>query len=314
MRAVLLAALACAAGLAGCSQDPETASSCPEVPYGTVHYGSAPAGDVDPRQPTDIPYIITGLIKDQGPRLVVNVTDGSGPVNGDGNLRPFNWTLFPSDLPGQRLASLRLDGAVAQQPGTYVNWRIRYGADSCSGYGGFTHNLAFVADEGMILTAGHGTHAFYAGFWENGTLFETNIEDFDHSDWPRAGWYESIPYDPLPVYIYDQARSEQPAHWKAPPGVPASGTPVDGPVGTATSAPGLGYYTTIKGFNDNLKGLSTTSARVFRMDAKDAYPEGTPNNPLAGDNLVFYVYLQDVVDYPCPTPAAGPTPQCPSSP
>lgn len=281
--------------------------------YAKVEVGARPFFE-DPRQPSDVPYIARALPANAS--LDLRVTDGSGSTYGGGKQVAVARTDFDSNLPTQRLMSLRIN-ATDLAHGVDVNWRVHDEAipKGCDGAaGGLTHNLGGPTKAGQILTAGHGTHAFYAGFWENGTLFETNIEGFDHSAWPKAGWYESIPYDPLPVYIYDQARSEQPAFWKAPPGVPGTGTPVDGPVGTATAAPGLGYYTTIKGFNDNLKGLSTTSARVFRMDAKDAYPEGTPNNPLAGDNLVFYVYLQDVVDYPCPTPAAGPTPQCPTAP
>ncbi|MCA1810998.1 MAG: hypothetical protein LC623_03180 [Halobacteriales archaeon] len=165
-----------------------------------------------------------------------------------------------------------------------------------------------------MLTPGHGAHVWYAGFWENGTLFETNLEAFDHSAWPRAGWYQSVPYEPLPVYVYGQERSEEPAYWKPLPSPAPTGTPVDGPVGTAAAAPGLGYYSTIKGFNDGLKGLSTTSTRVIWMAAADAYPAGTPNNPLAGDNLVFFVRLADVVDQPCPSPQPTGTLACPSQP
>lgn len=165
---------------------------------------------------------------------------------------------------------------------------------------------------GMTPHPGQGVHVHYAGFWENGTLFETNIKALDQSAWPRAGWYETIPYDPLPVYVYDQSRSEQPAYWKGTTGnLARTGTPVDGPAAPVTSqvdaAAGIGYYSTIKGFNDGLRTASTTTVRVMHMDAKDAYPAGTPNNPLAGDDLVFLVVLDDVVDQPCPSTVGTPS-------
>ena len=175
---------------------------------------------------------------------------------------------------------------------------------------------------GESASPGQGVHVWYAGFWTNGTLFDTNIEDLDQSDWPRASWYATEPYETLPVYVYDQARTERPIYWaSASSQVPRTSTPVDDVVGTVTGTVdgtlGLGYYTTIKGFNDALKGLSTNTARVVVMQPEDAYPnpiEGAPG--LGGSALVFLIHVADVVDLPCPSPplAAGMDIPCPSLP
>jgi hypothetical protein len=314
MRAALLALLACAAALAGCSAAGPQADGCPQHGHATVVSGD-PASTADPRQPSDALYVVTGLDAALPARVTANATDGTGMDYGSGAPVPVERTEFNSSVPSQRLERLRLQpGDLAR--GLDVTWRIAYAVPAgCDGAGGgLVHNLGAHPEEGKVLTPGHGAHVWYAGFWENGTLFETNLEAFDHSAWPKADWYQSVPYEPLPVYVYGQDRSEEPAYWKPLPSPAPTGTPVDGPVGTAAAAPGLGYYSTIRGFNDGLKGLSTTSTRVIWMDAKDAYPEGTPNNPLAGDNLVFLVRLADVVDQPCPSPpVVGETP-CPPQP
>jgi hypothetical protein len=273
--------------------------ACPASAGGTFLQapGVGPS-QADPRVAADELYLVRGLNESLAPQVHVAATEQAGqhaPV-------PAERTEFGGGP--QRLERLRFaPGDLARQGGLNVSWSVedtRLPAP-CGAAGGVTFSTGALQQQGTILAPGHGAHVWYAGFWENGTLFETNIEALDHSAWPRAGWYESVPYAPLPVYVYDQSRSEEPEHWKAH-GAPATGTPVDGPAATAAAAPGLGYYSTIKGFNDGLKGMSTTGARVTWMDAKDAYPGGTANNPLAGANLVFYVRLEDVVDAPCPAP------------
>jgi FKBP-type peptidyl-prolyl cis-trans isomerase 2 len=80
---------------------------------------------------------------------------------------------------------------------------------------------------------------------------------------------------------------------------PQMGTPIEGTI------PGLGYYTTIPGFNDALKGLSTNTVHVVRLAPEQAYTRsGNEKHPLYGDALVFYIKVVDVVDAPCPLEAA----------
>jgi hypothetical protein len=155
--------------------------------------------------------------------------------------------------------------------------------------------------EGAVAQSGKGAHVWYAGFFENGTLFGTNIATVDESDWPRIGWYAGGDHEPIPVYVYDQDRSERPPHWGNPlAGTPAAGSPVD-------SAAGLGYYTTIPGFNDALKGLSNATTRVVRVAPEDAYTRpGNEGHPLYGHALVFLIRVDTVVSNPCPRGLADP--------
>ncbi|MEA3203629.1 MAG: hypothetical protein QOI63_1308 [Thermoplasmata archaeon] len=289
---------------------------CPAQVGGTFLIPPDVPATADPRVAVDLPVLVTRLNVSLAPQVSAQAQRQVGAASVPVERTEFNATG------AQRLERLRLQPRDLAAPGGLV---VRMDvADTllppkCGAAGGLGFTAGATLQEGRLLAPGHGAHVWYAGFWENGTLFETNIQGFDHSGWPRAGWYQSVPYDPLPVYVYDQSRSEQPASWKSAGQTvhgQAAGTPVDGPAQTATGPAdatlGLGYYSTIKGFNDGLKGLSTYGARVLHMEAKDAYPAGAANNPLAGANLVFYVRLADVVDQPCPTltlPAAAPCPQ-----
>lgn len=173
---------------------------------------------------------------------------------------------------------------------------LAYSYEHCDGpqAGTITWDLA-EPSEGDTAAPGHGAHVYTAGFLEDGTLFYTNIEAIDHDDWPRTDWYAWEGAEPLPVYVYEEDRAEQPAYWKDP----QAGTPLEGTV------PGLGYSTTIPGFNEALKGLSTNTVRVVRMEPEDGYTRaGNEDHPLFGEPLVFYIKLVDVVPLPCPMQTA----------
>jgi len=149
--------------------------------------------------------------------------------------------------------------------------------------------------EGEQAQAGQGAHVLTAGFWENGTLFFTNMVTVDQAPLPRAGWYEWGGAEPLPVYVYDQDSSERPALWN-----PTGGTPLQG------IAPLPAYSTTIPGFNEALKGLSTTTTRVVHVAPEDAYTRpGYEDHPLYGDAVVFLIKLVEVSDAPCPDTGLG---------
>jgi hypothetical protein len=141
-----------------------------------------------------------------------------------------------------------------------------------------------------------------AGFYENGTLFYTNIPEIHANPaWPRPSWYAWGGSNPLPVYVYDQDRTEKPAYWTAS----TTGTPAGAPTNNATA---WNYFTTIAGFNEALKGLSTNTVRVARLAPEEAYTRpGSESHPLYGAPLVFYIKVLEVVDFPCPSgvPAAA---------
>jgi hypothetical protein len=147
---------------------------------------------------------------------------------------------------------------------------------------------------GMVAQAGMGVRVMAAGFWENGTLFYTNIKQVDAAPWPRASWYAWGGGDPLAVYVYGGERSERGAVWSAS----TRGTAVGPATGNATL---WDYGTTIPGFNAALKGLSLNTARVVRVAPEDAYTwSGNEDHPLYGSALVFYIKLVAVEQVPCP--------------
>ena len=169
---------------------------------------------------------------------------------------------------------------------------VAYAHDSCKGTQTGTISWPLAEPRmGDAAEPGQGVHVYTAGFFENGTLFYTNIKAIDHDGWPRIDWYAWEGADPLPVYVYEEDRAEQPSVWKDP----QAGTPIEGTV------PGLGYYTTIPGFNEALKGLSTNTVRVVRLTPEEAYTRaGNEEHPLYGDALVFYIKVVDVMPLPCP--------------
>ncbi len=148
---------------------------------------------------------------------------------------------------------------------------------------------------GTVAMPGKGVRVWYAGFWENGTLFDTNIAAIDKSDWPRAGWYGTELYEPLAVYVYNTDRGERAPIWA--PGTSSLPSTVPRPAGNVD--PLWTYYTTIKGFNEGLKGLSTSTTRVVWMSAADAYG-GRTDVPAGLDApLVFVMKIALVEDQPC---------------
>lgn len=215
----------------------------------------------------------------------------TGGDEADASIHPDGWTVAQTRLsaPG----SPENFTALHVLPGDgHARLDLQYDLSACGELhaGTISWDLA-PPESGEAAQAGQGTHVFTAGFWENGTLFYTNIKAIDHSEWPRAAWYAWEGDDPLPVYVYEEDRAEQPAVWKDP----QAGTPLDGTV------PGLGYFTTIPGFNEALKGLSTMTVRVARLSPEEAYTRpGNEEHPLYGDALVFYIKVIDVVDLPCP--------------
>lgn len=191
------------------------------------------------------------------------------------------------------LSILRVEpGAGSGQLTVRKSVDVEIDGECHSGRGGTIAWDLMEPQSGSSARAGQGVHVMTAGFWENGTLFYTNIAEINADpDWPRAGWYTWEGADPLPVYVYDADRGEQPATWTDP----QAGTPVAGSVSD------VGYFTTIPGFNEALKGLSTTTTRVVRLAPEEAYTRpGNEEHDLYGDAIVFYIKVLDVVDFPCP--------------
>lgn len=182
--------------------------------------------------------------------------------------------------------------------------------------GTVTWDLA-APEPGMSASPGQGVHVMTAGFLENGTLFYTNIPEVDTDPrWPHVPWYLWEGDLPLPVYVYDQDRHEMPDHWRSAHDtywdeVGPTGSPADPILSQYTmkadETVGFGYLTTIRGFNDALKGLSTRTTHAVHVAPEDAYTRpGLEDHVLYGQAVVFYIKVLDVVDAPCPheTPTA----------
>jgi hypothetical protein len=175
----------------------------------------------------------------------------------------------------------------------FVNWTLSAAAGCAGQHGGASYTRT-IPMTGAVAQPGKGVHVHYAGFWLNGTLFGTDIASVDSSSWPRAGWYQFDGGEALPVYVYDKDRSERPAVW-----APQDAVPRDAPVPRQSGV--FSYYTTIVGFNDALKGLSTSANRVVVVPPERAYTRpGNEKHVLYGDALVFFISIDEVVDVPCP--------------
>ncbi len=120
--------------------------------------------------------------------------------------------------------------------------------------------------EGRSVTAGDHVQTATIGMWVNGTSFYTNIAALNDDPEFPAGYNRSeFGGDPLPIYVYQNDRSEQPA-------------------GSRDTC----HFTTIRGYNDLLlqQGEHGTSARF--LEPEEAYTrDGAEDHPLYGDAMVF---------------------------
>lgn len=216
-------------------------------------------------------------------------------ANADGEMviervpsQDLNQSLFIGRLPNGRAGDVNVEARASLK-----------GVDGCFQVDWKTERVSRTPKpDGELATTGQGAHVYTAGFWTNGTLFYTNIAEVDSSTWPRAGWYAFEGGEALPVYVYDKDRGEKPAYWGQEHEI--------GPVGQRI---GREYFTTIAGFNEALKGLSTATERVVVIPPEKAYTlPGNEEHPLYGDALVFYIRVVDVVDVPCD--ARMPSPAC----
>jgi hypothetical protein len=298
--ALLLGVLAsgCIGGPAGCNVPDGLRVLTPPV---TADYMAT-----DPAQPWDT--VALSWPAAQGLRSATHYT-----------LSPPAWNLtvesYPAASGGPVLEHLRVVPGAATNATLMRSWSLAqetqdsHGSTACrSGRGGSLAWDLRAPAAGTVAQPGMGVRVMTAGFWENGTLFYTNIHALHDSGWPRAGWYGWEGGDPLPVYVYDRDRGERPAPWSAT----TEGTPLGAPTQNATL---WNYYTTIPGFNQALKGLSTSTVRVVHLRPEEAYTRaGNEAHPLYGSPLVFYIKLVAVERLPCPdSPTAmGPCPLVPA--
>lgn len=260
--------------------------------------------------PWETVVLVSALDATEAPRVEWSAAPGwnvtAGPLAANATHAFQLVKLVPGEGPGHVRATFEArnrDGGCATTQGGSLQWDLAESA------------------EGRLASPGQGVHVMTAGFLEDGTLFYTNIPEVDADPrWPRVAWYEWGGDAPLPVYVYDQDRAEQPPHWKGAAGLVAQvprGSPADAAIpvagqaaGTADGQAGLGYFTTIPGFNAGLKQSPTTTTRVVHLAPEEGYTRpGNEAHDLYGLPLVFYIKVLAVVDAPCP--ATAPAWTCP---
>ncbi len=239
----------------------------------------------DGRQPWDT------LVLQDAPGLHWNATVAAHPDAWRADAeRLGNGTASPS------LVRVRVQPATATTANVTLAWTTRGEADGCrASQSGHMRWAVAAPTPGDVARPGVGVRVLTAGFLENGTLFYTNIEAVQNdSRWARSPIYSWDGGDALPVYVYDRERGERGAQWSAT----TAGTPVGPATGNRTA---WDYFTTIRGFNKALKGLSTNTVRVVRLAPEDAYTDAAhAGHPLYGQPLVFLIKVVAVDPEPCP--------------
>ncbi len=141
--------------------------------------------------------------------------------------------------------------------------------------------------EGPRVQADMHIRTWTVGVWVNGTSFYTNIESFNAdpafpAGYDRAGFGGGA----LPIYVYDEDRSEQPA-------------------GSKDTC----HFTTITGYNELLKTQVESVPGVRFLYPEEAYTvEGAEEHFLYGQPLIFLNLVTEVVRNVGPTDDA-PNPQ-----
>lgn len=132
--------------------------------------------------------------------------------------------------------------------------------------GSYEWNQTLPNAGGPPVEAGMHVLTYTVGVWINGTSFYTNIASLNEDAAFPAGYDRSaFGGAPLPVYVYDQDRSEQPAR----------------SIDTC-------HFTTIPGYNALLKTQSEGGTGVRFLAPEDGYTRaGNEEHFLYGDALVF---------------------------
>jgi hypothetical protein len=283
---------------------------CPDAAAGTMLTFNDWMEGADPTQPLDALAVGWGYATPN--RAARWNGTPPGDAAGKEEVQPASLTTFSNGSTPGVLHAFRFDARGGSPP----DMAYRFGLEQAWGEGACEQatplqkagNVPYLA--GPTVAVGSGALVRTAGFWENGTLFYTNIASVHASGVPRASWYAWGGDEPLRVYVYDQARTEQPPQWRGARSnlvVAGQQTGVAPPqdalaiAGDVDSEAGAGYSTTIQGFNEALKGLSTTATRVVRLAPEEAYTlPGNEAHPLYGDAIVFYIDIVEAVAAPCP--------------
>lgn len=276
---------------AGCLDGtPLTQDACPE-PVVSLFYGQAADGRA-PRAPSQPVTVLAWATNpaDQPAEVTVTPEDvrGSAAVEGlqadAGRHHGIIHRLGPDET-GFGFYATEAD-AEAQD---HVRIRGSLGPDDqaeatvdCQDAGLTRWSVGLAEPQaGDTVETGKGVLVHTVGLWTNGTSFYTNLDRFhEREDLPKGYLGEYGGGDPLKVYVYDESPDEMPRRYEE-----------------------AGYAVTIPGFNEALKGMSTTAPRTAYLTPEEGYTrEGNEDHDLYGDALVFYIEAVEVVEEPCTVP------------
>lgn len=166
---------------------------------------------------------------------------------------------YPLDVNGTALLLFQDPEPV----GNTTGWSIATGDGHASR--GFVRDLTFETGNARARPGDH-VQTATVGVWVNGTSFYTNIADLDQNGTFPVGYdRETFDATPLPVYVYDESRTEQ-------------------PVGSRDNC----HFTTIDGYNTLLKTQAEHTTNVRWLAPEEAYTvDGAEDHFLYGDALVF---------------------------
>lgn len=287
--AVLSILLISAIALAGCLDGtPLSGDACPE-PVVSLFHGQTSQG-ATPRAPSQPVTVLAWITNPAEATADVAVrTDASDAASLEG-LQPdasrhhgIHHTLAPKatgfaffeiDVPAED-DDLGVTGSLGPSDGAE-------GALACQETSIRSSSLDLAEPRsGDPVEVGKGVLVHTAGVWTNGTSFYTNLDRFhQRGDLPKAYLGDYGGGDPLKVYVYDESPDEMPRRYEE-----------------------AGYAATIPGFNDALKGMTTTAPRTTYLTPEEAYTrEDRRDHPLYGDALVFYIEVVEVVEEPCTVP------------
>ncbi len=122
---------------------------------------------------------------------------------------------------------------------------------------------------------GLGVHVRSVGFWDNGTVFWTNMQEVDQrEDLPLGYLGPPGNMTPLKVYVGGERGEDPPERYAE-----------------------RGYVPVIRGFDERLHGMRAGDILAVRIAPEDAYTyDGNEDHALYGDALNFVIEVTKVVE------------------
>lgn len=207
-----------------------------------------------------------------GETHLVLLVENTGTFREDASLEvlaaPTNWSVTSEETPlgvnGGNASTLLL---VVRPPpeADHGLHEVRVGV----GDGEVTLHVTVTDLDGPAAREGVGARVRSVGFWDNGTVFWTNMKSVrDHGGVPMV-WDEDLTYDVLKVYVGGERGEDPPEPYASE-----------------------GYVPVIDGFDQRLRGMRGGETLAVRIPPEDAYTyAGNEDHALYGDALNFVVQV-----------------------